>query len=119
MVRVSVSRGGGFGGLVRTSTADTDRLSARDGRQLTALVKRAGLAGGPAPAREAPPEPGPKEPGPDRFIYAVIVEDQGQTRQARFSERSLPAEVRNLISWVGSVSGHEDDIEPPGGRTDH
>ena len=108
MVRVSVVRGGGFGGLLRTSTADTERLSSSDRQKLAALVEQAGLF-------DAPAVPDPEEPGPDRFTYAVTVEDQGKTRRATYSELSLPEEVRNLISWVSSVSGHEDDIEPPGG----
>lgn len=108
MVRVSVVRGGGFGGLIRTSTADTERLSPSDRQKLAALVEQAGLF-------DAPAAPEPDEPGPDRFTYAVTVEDKGQTRKATYSERSLPGEVRNLISWVSSVSGHEDHIEPPGG----
>lgn len=108
VVRVSVVRGGGFGGLVQSSTADTECLSPRDRRKLAALVEQAGLCDAPAA-----PEPG--EPGPDRFTYAVTVEDKGSTRRATYSERSLPGEVRNLISWVSSISGHEDDIKPPGG----
>jgi hypothetical protein len=107
-VRVSVVRGGGFGGLIRTTTADTDQLSPGDGEKLAVLVRQAGLSA--APAAESP-----EEPGPDRFTYAVTVEDEGHKRQGRFSERSLPEAVRNLISWVGAVSGHQESIEPPGG----
>jgi hypothetical protein len=106
-VRVSVVRGGGFGGLVRTTTADTDHLSPQDGEELVALVRQAGLL-------EAPPAASAGEPEPDRFTYAVTVQDQGQEHKARFSERSLPGEVRNLISWVGGVSGHEESIASPG-----
>lgn len=108
-VRVCVVRGGGFGGLVRTTTADTDHLSPQDREELAALVRQAGLL-------EARPAASAEEPEPDRFTYAVTVQDQGQEHQARFSERSLPGEVRNLISWVGAVSGHQESIEPPGGR---
>ena len=107
-MRVSVVRGGGFGGLVRTTTADTDRLSPRDSQELAVLVRQAGLSGAPEAAN-------PREPEPDRFTYTVTVEDKGNRREARFSERSLPEEVRNLISWVGAVSGHQESIEPPGG----
>jgi len=107
-VRVSVVRGGGFGGLVRTTAADTRRLSPGDGDKLASLVRQAGLL-------DAPAAPGSAEPEPDRFTYAVTVEDQGQRHQASFSERSLPAPVRNLISWVGTVDGHEESVEAPGG----
>jgi hypothetical protein len=107
-VRVSVVRGGGFSGLIRTITADTDRLSPRDRQELAVLVRQAGLSGAPA-------APNPEEPEPDRFTYTVTVEDEERRRKARFSERSLPEEVRSLISWVGAVDGHEESFEPPGG----
>jgi hypothetical protein len=110
IVRVSVVRGGGFGGLVRTTAADTRRLSPGDGDRLRALVRQAGLLNGPAGSGS-----GPGEPEPDRFTYAVTVEDEGLRREARFSERSLTDAVKNLISWVGSVDGHEESIEGPGG----
>jgi hypothetical protein len=107
-VRVSVVRGGGFAGLVRTVSADTDQLAPGDGRELEALVRRAGLL-------DAPPAPGSGEPRPDQFTFTVTVEDQGHRRTSAFSERSLPREVRDLVSWVSTVSGHEERIEPPGG----
>ena len=107
-MRVSVVRGGGLAGLIRTTVADTDRLSPGDRQELAVLVRRAGLV-------DAQPAPGSEEPEPDRFTYSVTVEDQGQNRTMGFSERSLPDEVRNLISWVSTVSGHEESIEPPGG----
>jgi len=108
IVRVSVVRGGGFSGLVRTTTVATDQLSPGDRQKLAALVRQSGLSDAPAASRT-------KDPGPDRFTYTVTVEDQGQTRTAGFSERSLPEGVRNLISWVGTVDGHEESIGPPGG----
>ena len=107
-MRVSVIRGGGFGGLVRTTAADTERLSPGDRDKLTALVRQAGLLGAPA-------APGSAEPEPDRFTYAVTVEDGGQRHEASFSERSLPEAVRNLISWVATVDGHEESVQMPGG----
>jgi hypothetical protein len=107
-MRVSVVRGGGFGGLIRTTTADPGRLSPRDRQELEVLVRQAGLSGTPAVTD-------PEEPGPDRFTYAVTVEDEGHIHTARFSERSLPEEVRKLISWVGEVKGRQESVEPPGG----
>jgi hypothetical protein len=107
-VRVSVVRGGGLAGLVRTTTADTDRLSPGDGEKLAALVRQAGLVGSHAASNH-------DEPEPDRFAYQVTVEDQQHNHVSGFSERSLPAKVRDLISWMSTVDGHEDKIEPPGG----
>jgi hypothetical protein len=107
-VRVSVVRGGGFGGLIRTITADTDRLSPGDREKLAGLVRQAGLL-------DASTATIPEEPAPDRFTYMVTVEDESQKRTARFSERSLPQKVRDLISWISAVNGREEHIEPPGG----
>jgi len=104
-VRVSVVRAGGLAGLVRTTTADTNRLSPVDGEKLAALVRQAGLEGA-APDHE--------EPEPDRFSYQVIVEDHQRNHVTGFSERSLPANVRSLISWMSTVDGHEDKVGPPG-----
>jgi len=103
-----VVRGGGFAGLIRTITADTERLSPGDRQKLAVLVRRAGLS-------DALTTPSPEEPEPDRFTYTVTVESQGQRRKIGFPERSLPEDVRNLISWVSTVGGHEESIEPPGG----
>jgi len=107
-VRVSVVRGGGFSGLVRTTSVATDQLSPGDRQKLAALVGQSGLF-------DAPAAPRTEEPEPDRFTYAVTVQDQGRTRTAGFSERSLPEGVRNLISWVSTVDGHQESIGPPGG----
>jgi hypothetical protein len=107
IVRVSVVRGGGFGGLIRTTTADAKRLSPGDRQELAVLVRQAGLSGAPA-------TPDSAEPEPDRFSYLVTVQDEGQERKIGFSERSLPEGVRNLISWIAAVDGHEESIGPPG-----
>ena len=85
----------------------TDQLSPGDRQKLAALVGQSGLF-------DAPAARGAEEPEPDRFTYAVTVEDEGLRREVRFSERSLTDPVRNLISWVGSVDGHEESIEGPG-----
>lgn len=106
-MRVSVVRGGGLAGLIRTVSADSDQLAPDDRRELAALVRQTGLLGAPAAGSGAPE--------PDRFTYTVTVEDHGHSRTVAFPERSLPAEVRNLISWVNTVSGHEETIGPPGG----
>ena len=105
-MRVSVTRSGGFAGITRTTTADTNRLAPSDQQQLLALVRQAGLAGAAASQSQAAPQP-------DRFSYTVTVDDQGRKRSADFSEQSLPEEVRTLISWVGAVEGREESIGPP------
>ena len=66
-----------------------------DREELAVLVRQAGLFEAPAGW------PSPEEPEPDRFTYAVTVEDEGQRRKARFSERSLPG--RSGTSSPGSA----------------
>jgi hypothetical protein len=87
---------------------DAGRLSPGDRQKLAVLVRQAGLF-------DAPAAPGSEEPAPDRFTYTVTVEDEGRRRTVGFPERSQPEGVRNLISWVSTVDGHEESIEPPGG----
>jgi len=100
IVRVSVVRGGGFGGLVRTTAADTRRLSPGDRDKLVALVRQAGLLDAPAGSGSGP---GPGEPEPDRFTYAVTVEDEGQRREARVL-RALVCPMRSGTSSPGSAA---------------
>jgi hypothetical protein len=106
-MRVSVVRGGGFGGLVRVVTVDSDRLPPEDAQELKALVRGAHL----------PDQLGGRsqeDAQADRFIYEVTAEDEGRVRRVRFLEQSLPPEVRALITWVTSVEGRAETIEPPG-----
>jgi hypothetical protein len=102
-----VVRGGGFGGLVRLVTVDSDGLAPEDAQEMSALVRGAQL----------PDQPGGRSQEhaqADRFTYEVMVEDGGRVRRVRFLEQSLPPEVRALITWVTSVEGRTETVEPPG-----
>jgi hypothetical protein len=106
-MRVTVVRGGGFGGLVRVVTVDSDRLPPEDAQELEALVLGAHLLDHPGGRSQ-------EDAQPDRFIYEVTAEDEGRVRRVRFLEQSLPPEVRALITWVASVEGRTETIQPPG-----
>ena len=105
-MKVSVVRGGGLAGLVQTTTADSDRLSADDADTLRRKVDAAGFfalpgSGGPAG-------------GPDRFRYAVTVEDGNRAHTVRRSEPDVPEALGALIAWVGTVPGAETGLAPAG-----
>jgi len=109
-VRVSVVRGGGLAGVVETTTADSERLSAGDAALLRDKVDQSGFFDLPGDVeRAAAPA------GADRFHYAVTVEDAERTHTVRRAEPELPEALGALIAWVSSVPGAETGLTPPGG----
>jgi hypothetical protein len=107
VMKISIVRGGGFGGLVTVTTADTASLAPEDARTLRAKVEEAGLFDLPEHMSGPPSQPHP-------FTYAVTVEDQGRTHTVRVSEEDVPESLSSLISWVGSLKGREERVVPPG-----
>ncbi|GAA5079439.1 hypothetical protein HNP84_009903 [Thermocatellispora tengchongensis] len=102
-MKVSVVRGGGFAGLVTTTTADTASLDPGDAEALRAKVGRVDLTAPPPAERGAGPADVP--------AYKVTVEDDGRVQELRVSESGLTPALRDLISYVGSVPGHEERVE--------
>jgi hypothetical protein len=107
-MRVSIIRGGGFAGLVKTITVDSARLSPQDAVTLAAKVEEARLF-------DYPPEGTTGAGKPDAFTFLVTIEDRRRRHRVAFEEESLPRGVRSLISWIGSIPGREEKLEPPGG----
>ena len=108
-MRVSVVRGGGLAGLVETTTADSERLSAGDAALLRHKVDESGFFDLPGEVeRTAAPA------GADRFHYAVTVEDAERSHTVRCAEPDLPEVLGDLIDWVSSVPGAETGLTPPG-----
>ncbi|HEY9521847.1 MAG TPA: protealysin inhibitor emfourin [Thermopolyspora sp.] len=112
-MRVSIVRGGGIAGLVMNTTADSASLAPEDADLLRAKVEQAGLFEAGGDDRERPSEPGRERP-PERFDYELRVEDQGRTHTLRLGERDLTGPQRALISYVGSVPGHREEVTPLG-----
>jgi hypothetical protein len=106
-MKVSIVRGGGLAGLVKTTAVDADALSPEDAKRLRDEVEAAGIFDLP---RELPSSGAQK----DRFSYAVTVEDAGRKHTVQASEEALPEGVRSLVSWLGTVPEREDRI----GRAD-
>jgi hypothetical protein len=108
-MKVSIVRGGGFGGLVTVTTADTAALAPEDASTLRAKVEQAGLFDLPEHLSGPPRQPHP-------FAYALTVEDQGRSHTVRVSEEYVPEALGSLITWVSSVEGREERVAPPGGE---
>jgi hypothetical protein len=106
-MKMSIVRGGGFGGLVTVTTADTASLAPEDARTLRAKVEQTGLFDLPEHMSGPPSQPHP-------CTYAVTVEDQGRTHIVRVSEEDVPESLSSLISWVSSLKGRESASSPPG-----
>jgi len=89
-VRLSIIRGGGFGGLVKTTTLDTDTLSPDEAQEVVARIEEADLFGLPLAA--------PAGPGrPDQSEYVITVEDGARRHEVQVSEYSIPEQLRSVI----------------------
>jgi hypothetical protein len=82
-VEISVTRSGGFAGLTRRASVDTDRLP--DAEHWQAVLGRIGLAGLPA-----------SRPRPDRFVYTIEIDGQ----VARIGEADMTGALRELVDMV-------------------
>jgi len=86
--------------VVTTTVADTEALAPEDAEQLRAKVERAALVDG-APAANQP-------------AYRITVEDGGRRTRVALGEPDLTDAHRELIEFVGSVQGHEEQVGPLG-----
>ena len=110
---MSVVRGGGLAGMVETTTADSERLSAGDAAALRSKVEAAGFFDLPGDMERA--SGGARRGGgADRFHYAVTVEDDDRAHTVRRAEPDVPEALGALIAWVSSVPGAETGLSPPG-----
>jgi hypothetical protein len=106
-MKVSIVRGGGLPGLVKTTTVDSATLSPQDAETLAGMVDEARLHDHPSGDRVGTAEP-------DRFTFQITVEDGDRQHQVSFEEGSVTPGVRSLISWVASAPGREESVGSPG-----
>ncbi len=101
-LRVSVTHGGGFTGLVITTTVDSATLTPEQAETLRAQAGEANLAG-------LVPQDGPAQP--DAGGYRVTVDyDDGSSQTAVVPELAMPDAVRSLITWVQSAPSREETV---------
>jgi Emfourin len=103
-MKVSIVRGGGLAGLVKTTAVDTDALSPEDAQLLREKVEAAGISDLPGELTSGGQQK-------DRFSYALTVEDAEGEHTVQASEEALPARIRSLVSWLDTVPQREERIE--------
>lgn len=96
-MRLSFQRTGGFAGITRTTTVDTETLSPQEADVLSRLVAAADLF-------KLPEQITASGSQSDRFQYKLTVEDQGQQHTVTVSEAAIPGTLRPLIEWLNQIA---------------
>src|SRR5262249_1545614 len=96
-MRIRFTRSGGVGGLLLSTTVDTDRLAAPDVIRLRELVEE-------AECFKLPPRIRSRQPQPDRFQYDLTSEDGSRQRAVTTDEDAMPASLRPLLTWLTQVA---------------
>jgi hypothetical protein len=96
-MRISFERTGGFAGITKKTTVDTDTLLPNEASTLLRLVEAADLFRLP----ELITSPNLQS---DRFQYKLTVEDHGKQHTVTVSESALPGTLRPLIEWLQSIA---------------
>lgn len=91
-MKVVILRGGGFSGRVARTELDAHALPEPVAQDFAARVERAELA--------EQPENRPGRRWPDAQSYELCVEQSGSAVNCRFTEETLPENVRLLLAWV-------------------
>jgi hypothetical protein len=88
LVLIQLERSGGFAGIPRSRSVDTDAVAASEAEEWQRLINAADLAAlrGPPALRR-----------PDRFRYVVTVDDGGQRRCVTLDAQDLTDERRELV----------------------
>ncbi|BBD58418.1 hypothetical protein NIES2109_11930 [Nostoc sp. HK-01] len=96
-MRITFERTGGFAGITKKTTLDTNTLPAKEAKELPLLVQAADLFHLPAQI----PSPNPQS---DRFQYRLTVEDNDKQHTVIVSEAALPGTLRPLIEWLNNAA---------------
>jgi hypothetical protein len=104
LVKVTILRGGGLAGMVTRTEVDADALSAQDAQVLASEVDRSGV-------RQLK-EPASGRRWPDELQYEIALEDGTDEFRLRFTEQTLPEEVRRLVEWIDARPERSHSIDP-------
>jgi hypothetical protein len=96
-MRISFERTGGFAGISKKTTVDTDTLPGNEAATLPRLVEVADFF-------RLPEQIISSNPGSDRFQYKLTVEDNGKQHTVTVSEAALPGTLRPLIEWLQNTA---------------
>jgi hypothetical protein len=97
-MRITFRQSGGFAGLIRGCTLDTNQLSPGEGSKLRSLVEQSGILR---------TQTAHSTKGRDMFCYEITVEDDDQTHSLEFDDLTLSKEARRLIDYMQSKSNPE------------
>lgn len=93
MIRLSLTRTGGFGGAAQTFEVDEDRLDPAERAALRGLLAAADLDA-------LPHELTVPAPAVERFTYRLTAEDGPRTGSVRFTELAMTEGLRDLVRWI-------------------
>jgi hypothetical protein len=90
---IQFERTGGFAGMRKAVTLNTESLPQEEGRKLKEMIDVAGFFDLPAKF------PLPKK-GADFFQYSITVESEGKKHTIEVSDPAVPATLRPLIQYL-------------------
>ncbi|MDJ0619225.1 MAG: hypothetical protein QNJ63_21205 [Calothrix sp. MO_192.B10] len=96
-MRISWERTGGFAGISKHKSLDTDSLTAEENQQLLTLVEAVDFF-------NLPPHITTENIYPDRFEYILTVEDKGKQHSVIIAETALTGNLRTLIELLNRVN---------------
>ncbi|MET4002864.1 MULTISPECIES: protealysin inhibitor emfourin [Arthrobacter] len=102
-MKLTIIRAGGIAGIVARTELDQQALPKSAAKDFAGEVSRARLS-------DQPPPP-PDVPRPDTQLYELNLEWTGREVTARYTDDSLPEDVRLLVAWVDSRPERVESIE--------
>lgn len=105
-MRVSLVRSGGFSGIRRSATLDTNDLDPRRAERLRRLADNADLGRAAEPTIRV---------AADRFRFTLTIEDGERSETVTYPEDRIPENVRPLIDLLWREADAE--LPPPPTQT--
>src|SRR5262245_11707612 len=104
-MKIRLVRSGGFAGMRREVTIDTETLDASRAKEVCGALEAAERAG--LFRRTSVRETSSRQR--DRFRYSLTIEDASGKREARFSEESASESETLVVDAVWRAAGAADD----------